>query len=1511
MTRFWEPRWHFRERRLRDTNRYPELQFSDPAELGRIDQANARDRLPLTSLGTQAVDNVLRAGISPEERRQIELATAMDEELAAPRIPAQPRTESPFAIQAFREQMGLNEPEDDGGVGGFLGRALDVGTRNPFSLPGIARGAFDLGSGVTGAAVDIVRGDTPDIPTPIDIVEEGIVEGVNTARNTFAPSQALDLVRDRDQAESIADVPGTLLGGLQDVDIATGLPFRTPIRQGSQTLTDPAGAFREQFEQEEQGGIGFGLEGSAAAEQFRRIPGIERDIPGTEISAFDLGLGLSDALLDVGGVAGLAEGSRVLLRSTAIRSVLPTLSDDTALLAARQSGAAGPTLLDPGAARTIVSGSAARNAVETASRQGDQVGSEALRTLDAAGVMVRQDKPGVIGGLLNQIPGLRSIRAFDQPRFNMPDDILESAVGRQMGMAEYHTVALGTREPALRAVDNVFGDGASDGLRVSVRFLGDDDGYPAIGTVYDIFQRPDLYDLTDTQRAVIRHLDNRNLTLRTLANDGYGTSIARFSAARPGAAYLPNVDASDAARQLQELTQRSGTRSIAGTRSKPRVFDTGYERWLNDTARAARGELEEAQVFIPETNIRQLIVGLDGQKANAVGSAIWQQGVPGRTLLEVNESVAPQLVDARNGLRRQIDSLRGKIRRAEQSISRDQTTARALERQIAENDARLSRALDTAAQSEGGLPELDALRGVIDELELRQASLNRAATTPSARFSRQAQRVDDLRSELADVLDQYTEVRRAYEAVNLRGEQFVGEGIFRYFPADQAQQLRDLSRISGNRVFELMARANATVLSGDLSPAIGIHGQLAFLLRPADTTIKMFGALADPTAAFRLGKLADDIAADPDGWQRFAFWLGRPIAGTQAVPDELAGGFLGKLPGFSEANAGMYRVALRRMKDDFDWFARKAIDDGAALDEAYAAAIDTVTKVFPTLSPARLGQSAAQATAQRAPFTSIAFLRQPAALVQEGTKALMKTALRQPLTLREEFAREAILRIAGTSITTISVAAYLDAELKGLDKTDHITNAVKQGRVHVPGTKFSFPLGATFRGIYNAVKPQQVDVEGVGEVWLPFVGVPQFFESRIAPVIATQRDLLENEDYFGNPIVTSDFPVNILEALSYERNAFFPIAAQGVTENVIEGESADVILAEAAGELLGGNLTAAPEFIQEQETKDSIARGTEWTDPQTGEPFRVDSFDELSSRVGSVVADQMIAEQGSDRLEGLQESQAEESRETATGVDDPEQAFAQLDALGQERLDWAMRIQQRINTEELTLADARRLEKERNWNGEVAGVIRSFQPVFEQADPLPLDQVAQMDDVNDVRAQYFAYLDQNIDPDTGKPTDEFYDEFEPRFIAAIGEDMWDRVQDNIGTRNRAPWQLELRQLREELAQTGYWDLQSEAWSVFEFPEATRFDSHFDWKAEKRRDIAAEFNPSIPRSTIERAVDKAVNAHPITKAYQEILTGLENPWVAQNSQLADRAVQAGYFTATDPQLAVIRFNLTGG
>ncbi len=104
MATFFEPAWHQEEREARDAERYPELAFADPDELLRIDRANIRDGLPLTSLGRAAIEVYARIGVSPEDRAAIEAQTR--EEIRA--MTPEPLDE--LGARRPSEELGTLEP---------------------------------------------------------------------------------------------------------------------------------------------------------------------------------------------------------------------------------------------------------------------------------------------------------------------------------------------------------------------------------------------------------------------------------------------------------------------------------------------------------------------------------------------------------------------------------------------------------------------------------------------------------------------------------------------------------------------------------------------------------------------------------------------------------------------------------------------------------------------------------------------------------------------------------------------------------------------------------------------------------------------------------------------------------------------------------------------------------------------------------------------------------------------------------------------------------------------------------------------------------------------------------------------------------------------------------------------------------------------------------------------------------------------------------------------------------
>ena len=137
MATFFEPRWHAREREARDRERYWELEFSDLDELLRIDRANLRDGLPLTSFGQALLETYARAGVPLEERRAIEAETRRE---------LLERASQPVEVEPVESLAGLGA-----GVGGF-GAASGAGDPRAAILGGLDLGGLDLGGLDLGAS---------------------------------------------------------------------------------------------------------------------------------------------------------------------------------------------------------------------------------------------------------------------------------------------------------------------------------------------------------------------------------------------------------------------------------------------------------------------------------------------------------------------------------------------------------------------------------------------------------------------------------------------------------------------------------------------------------------------------------------------------------------------------------------------------------------------------------------------------------------------------------------------------------------------------------------------------------------------------------------------------------------------------------------------------------------------------------------------------------------------------------------------------------------------------------------------------------------------------------------------------------------------------------------------------------------------------------------------------------------------------------------------------------------
>ena len=713
--------------------------------------------------------------------------------------------------------------------------------------------------------------------------------------------------------------------------------------------------------------------------------------------------------------------------------------------------------------------------------------------------------------------------------------------------------------------------------------------YPGIGTLKDVFERPSMYELKPEQRAVIDAFHQRNEVERQWAQR-FGADIREFTPG-DGGAYLPNKDISESVDQwLKNLEGTPATGRLAASSAKTREYATGFDRWKADTEAVARGELKPEQVFKPETNLRVLTETLDAQKARMAGDAVFRSGLGGKTLTEVAEEVAPRLKEARESLQKQIAAVRGKQQRALIAISKDETLARRFAQQAATMEGRADDLIESVGRAPSD-PVIDRLVGGVDELDAGATRLAAVADTAEGRAALRAEGLADLRSELGPLKDRLKELNASYANINPRDYVRVDEVGGRYFPSEEAGHIKRLMQRDAHPIAKAMASLNATVLGGDLSPIVGQQGMIQFLSAPVQTAQMVGSALAkgweegDLLRGFRADNLAENIRRDPESWSEFARATGRAFTPGN-VPDEFAGGWFRKLPGgvgekFARFNDAVFSVTVQGQKRMFDETVADLVRSGMDRRQAVATAGQHVMEIIPTPNAAGAGLSPRQAELLRTPVTSLTFIQRPIQTIADTGEAFFKLATGKggAVTPRQQLAMKASMRMAGTALGLAASTAAVEALRTGGDPVQAALDAVNPDpknskflQMTVGGLRI--PLGGPYRALIRAIAPGEVKMDGMEEpIWVPFAGAPTYFANRVAPAVRAGLSLAKNEDFYGNPIMSSDFPMNILQAAGYVGASALPITAQAPYAAARAGDGVGTAALDVVGGFLGTNVS--------------------------------------------------------------------------------------------------------------------------------------------------------------------------------------------------------------------------------------------------------------------------------------------------------------------------------------------------
>ncbi|KKU25772.1 MAG: hypothetical protein UX38_C0016G0001, partial [Microgenomates group bacterium GW2011_GWC1_46_16] len=383
--------------------------------------------------------------------------------------------------------------------------------------------------------------------------------------------------------------------------------------------------------------------------------------------------------------------------------------------------------------------------------------------------VVKQSLPGALNQLFQKIPGIKQAMQFERPAllaFAEGNQLLVTAqVAEVAAKSDVAARQVATRLPLFKKLHDVFGEKALRGEKVEMAaFMGTEEqkNHPLTWTLLDVAQNPELYPLTPTQLNALQAINEHNDASLNYVVNQYGAEIGRF-APKPDGAFLSNVDIDEGI--IDWLG--SETRAIAQGRGKTRYWQTARDRMTAD------------KTFKPEMDVKRLIDGMDSFKASAAGGISFREAVAGKTRLEAMEETHPALFNRMTSLKKELQSLQGSLKRLE------------------------SRLADRVTEFLGSPVEDADLATLQDELDVK---LERGIRAGLDIETTQAL-IDGFRAEIKDL-------RPAWKVANLKPFVFVQEGLYRYFPADQAQYIIQSRKTTSNPMLNFVERWRGQAFSG-------------------------------------------------------------------------------------------------------------------------------------------------------------------------------------------------------------------------------------------------------------------------------------------------------------------------------------------------------------------------------------------------------------------------------------------------------------------------------------------------------------------------------------------------------------------------------------------------------------------------------------------------------------------------------------------------------------------------
>lgn len=292
----------------------------------------------------------------------------------------------------------------------------------------------------------------------------------------------------------------------------------------------------------------------------------------------------------------------------------------------------------------------------------------------------------------------------------------------------------------------------------------------------------------------------------------------------------------------------------------------------------------------------------------------------------------------------------------------------------------------------------------------------------------------------------------------------------------------------------------------------------------------------------------------------------------------------------------------------------------------------------------------------------------------------------------------------------------------------------------------------------------------------------RFIRGKSSPAISRMFDVMQGETFTGKAIEFNsvDSVINSLAALGQEQ---LPISVQSSIETVQEGGGLANVGGGIGIEILGAK--SSPLSFGD---KLDVARDQAALEVSNGEAR---DYEALVQKVGAGRARELTKNHGS--VATLLEERAQRNLDSAAvGNADFEEYFAQLEDIQSRAQDAELRLAQAVEEGQITPTDFRKLltRADQDKSAQIDQLSRQFQPV--------VDSFGQSESpVDEATGQFFQLFEQ-ARTEAGEVDFGVFDVLLENFRRQIGEDLFRRVEGNLGRRRETALGEELRSARELL-----------------------------------------------------------------------------------------------------------------